>query len=147
MTATATDPITPAVELRAAADKLRALATAAAHEDRTRWEVGHTLGSKSRVVVDDHKRPTVLIETWAQHREQVDDYLAAFASPAVGTTVADLLTAAADLADAYPEMAHDHDRPACEDYACDLMGRAIETARAILVDAATLRPYTPESRA
>ncbi|WP_329424038.1 hypothetical protein [Streptomyces sp. NBC_01268] len=82
---------TPADEIRAAAKKLRSLATGAAHEDRTRWEVGHTLGSKSRVVVDNHERPTVLIETWAAHREQVDDYLAAFASPAVGLGVAQWL--------------------------------------------------------
>ena len=75
-------------EIRTAAEKLRNLATAAAHEDRTRWEVGHTLGSKSRVIVDNHEQPTVLIETWAKHREQVDDYLAAFASPTVGLAVA-----------------------------------------------------------
>lgn len=79
---------TAANEIRAAADRLRTLATAAAHEDRTRREVGHTLGSKSRVVVDNHERPTVLIESWAAHREQVDDYLAAFASPVVGLGVA-----------------------------------------------------------
>ncbi|WP_420032287.1 hypothetical protein ACN2WE_05340 [Streptomyces sp. cg28] len=43
----------------------------------------------------------------------------------------DLLDAAADLARAYPEMAHDHERGACEDYACDVMGRALDFARAI----------------
>ncbi|MFF1916175.1 hypothetical protein ACFVYE_32230 [Streptomyces sp. NPDC058239] len=71
--------------------KLRDLATNAAHEDRTRWETGHTLGSKSPVVVDDHEKPTVLIETWAKHREQVDAYLTAFASPVVGLAVAEWL--------------------------------------------------------
>ena len=45
--------------------------------------------------------------------------------------LAQLLDAAADLATAYPELAHDHDRPACDDYTCDLMGRAIDAARAI----------------
>ncbi|MEU9703055.1 hypothetical protein [Streptomyces sp. NPDC047981] len=90
-------PDTTTAEICAAANKLRTLATAAAHdEDRTRWEVGHTLGSKSRVVVDNHERPTVLIETWAAHREQVDDYLAAFASPAIGLGVALLLERTAD---------------------------------------------------
>ncbi|MER7623897.1 hypothetical protein [Streptomyces sp. NPDC126503] len=88
---------TALAEIRTAVDRLRALATAAAHDgDRTRWEVGHTLGSKSRVVVDNHEQPTVLIETWAAHREQVDDYLAAFASPAVGLGVALLLERTAD---------------------------------------------------
>ncbi|MFE7547078.1 hypothetical protein [Streptomyces gardneri] len=79
---------TSATEIRAAADKLRTLATSATHEDRTRWEAGHTLGSKSPVVVDNHERPTVLIETWAKRREHVDAYLAAFASPAIGIGVA-----------------------------------------------------------
>lgn len=46
--------------------------------------------------------------------------------------VAELLEAFAELAAAYPEMAHDHDRPACDDYACDVMGRATDLARLIL---------------
>lgn len=92
-------PTTIATELRTAAEKLRTLATGAAHEDRTRWEIGHTLGSKTRVVLDNHERPTVLIDTWAQHREHVDDYLATFASPAVALAVADWLTEQADLHD------------------------------------------------
>ncbi|MFD5508981.1 hypothetical protein ACFWIB_14560 [Streptomyces sp. NPDC127051] len=45
--------------------------------------------------------------------------------------VAALLDAATRLATAYPEMAHDHDRAACDDYACDVMGRAINLARVI----------------
>jgi hypothetical protein len=42
-----------------------------------------------------------------------------------------LLDALTDLAREYPQLAHDHNRPACDDYACDVMGRAITLARAI----------------
>ena len=59
------------------------------------------------------------------------DYIAAM-PPGIGAALADWLGAAADMAKAYPEMAHDHDRPACDDYACDLMSRAITLARQIL---------------
>ncbi|MFF3620023.1 hypothetical protein [Streptomyces sp. NPDC002467] len=52
--------------------------------------------------------------------------------PGVGAALAELLAAATRLAAAYPEMAHDHDRPACDDYACDVMGAALAVARAIL---------------
>lgn len=50
---------------------------------------------------------------------------------AVRGPLRDLLDAMADLADDYPEMAHDHDRPACDDYACNVMGRGIDLARTI----------------
>lgn len=45
--------------------------------------------------------------------------------------LANLLDATADFAVAYPEMAHDHDRHTCDDYACTVMGRTIALARAI----------------
>jgi hypothetical protein len=45
--------------------------------------------------------------------------------------LAQLLDAAAELATAYPDLARDHDRHACDDYACDVMGRSIDLARAI----------------
>lgn len=51
--------------------------------------------------------------------------------PAVVEALEGLLTATAEWAREYPEMAHDHDRPACEDYACDVMGRSIALARQI----------------
>jgi len=137
-----------ATEIRAAAQKLRTLATAAAHEDRTRWEVGYTLGSKSRVVVDNHERPTVLIESWAAHREQVDDYLAAFASPVVGLAVADWLEHEADAIDTvtthdvaeYPDDDPD-EGPQCVDEcgACTAERHALAVARAIN-SAATKEP-------
>ncbi|MBD3004731.1 hypothetical protein [Streptomyces sp. 5-10] len=82
-----------ASELQEAADKLRALAIAATHEGRVLWEVGHTIGSKTQVVVDNHERPTVLLEAWAKDREQVNEYLAAFASPAVALAVVGWLEA------------------------------------------------------
>ncbi|MFE9855531.1 hypothetical protein [Streptomyces sp. NPDC005780] len=50
----------------------------------------------------------------------------------LGLALADWLGAAARMAAAYPEMAHDHDRPACEDYACDVMGAALVVARQVL---------------
>jgi lipopolysaccharide biosynthesis protein len=54
--------------------------------------------------------------------------------PAVVEALAELLAATGEWAREYPEMAHDHDRPACEDYACDVMGRSINLARTILGD-------------
>lgn len=50
-------------------------------------------------------------------------------APAAVEGIAELLDAFAEWAREYPEMAHDHDRPACEDYACDVMGRGIALAR------------------
>ena len=50
-------------------------------------------------------------------------------SPSAVEGVAALLDAFAEWAREYPEMAHDHDRPACDDYACDVMGRGIALAR------------------
>ncbi|MFF7190537.1 hypothetical protein ACFZAR_36200 [Streptomyces sp. NPDC008222] len=52
-------------------------------------------------------------------------------SPAAVERVAELLDAFAEWAREYPEMAHDHDRPACDDYACDVMGRGIALARVL----------------
>lgn len=50
-------------------------------------------------------------------------------APAAVEGIAELLDAFAEWAREYPEMAHDHDRPACDDYACDVMGRGIGLAR------------------
>lgn len=52
-------------------------------------------------------------------------------SPAAVEHVAELMDAFAEWAREYPEMAHDHDRPACDDYACDVMGRSIALARSL----------------
>lgn len=51
--------------------------------------------------------------------------------PAVVEALEELLNATAEWAREYPEMAHDHGRPACDDYACDVMGRSINLARLI----------------
>ncbi|WP_225840285.1 hypothetical protein [Streptomyces sp. NK08204] len=53
-----------------------------------------------------------------------------WAGPASEAT-AQLLDSAAELATAYPDLARDHDRETCDDYACDLMGRSIHLARTI----------------
>lgn len=92
----------PAATIQRAAAHVRALATAAVQDGRLRWEIGATLRSKSRVVVDDQQRPTVLIETWAKNHEQVDDYLAAFASPIVALAVATSLESTAKEISNYP---------------------------------------------
>ncbi|MYR75118.1 MULTISPECIES: hypothetical protein [unclassified Streptomyces] len=87
--------INPTEELQAAASLLRDKATAAIHEGRTTWTTGHTLGSRSPVVVDDQKQPSVLIETYAARLERVNSYLA-LVGPATGLVVADWLDSAAE---------------------------------------------------
>ncbi|PBC72324.1 MULTISPECIES: hypothetical protein [unclassified Streptomyces] len=88
----------PADTLRAAADKLRALANGATYEDRTTWAPGHTKGSLSAVVLDHPERPGVLIETWASHLEDVNQYIATM-GPALGLALADWLASAAEDAE------------------------------------------------
>ncbi|MFI0156157.1 hypothetical protein [Streptomyces lydicus] len=88
----------PAATLRAAANKLRALAHAATYEDRTTWAPGHTKGSLSAVVLDHPERPGVLIEIWAAHLEDVNAYIAAM-GPALGLALADWLAGAAEDAE------------------------------------------------
>lgn len=81
--------------IRSAAARLRQLATAAAHNDRADWTTGHTLGTRSPVVIDDPQEPTVLIETYAARLEDVNAYVAAM-DPATGSDIADWLGATAD---------------------------------------------------
>ncbi|MBT2449455.1 hypothetical protein J7F03_20660 [Streptomyces sp. ISL-43] len=104
--------MTPAEELEAAASLLRDRATAAIHEDRTTWSTGHTLGSKSPVVVDDQEKPSVLIETYAARLEAVNRYLALL-GPATGLALADWLeqqaaTLAATTHPAWQETVSEH---------------------------------------
>lgn len=80
----------PTETLREAETLLRDKATAAIHEGRTTWSTGHTLGSKSPVVVDDPDQPSVLIETYAARLERVNSYLA-LVGPATGLALADWL--------------------------------------------------------
>ncbi|MFB9485374.1 hypothetical protein ACFFSH_39340 [Streptomyces filamentosus] len=42
-----------------------------------------------------------------------------------------LLDTAAAMVDVWPELGDDHDREACDDYACELVGAALAVARAI----------------
>lgn len=42
-----------------------------------------------------------------------------------------LLDTTAAMVDVWPELGDDHDREACDDYACDLIGAALAVARAI----------------
>ncbi|WP_327162836.1 hypothetical protein [Streptomyces zaomyceticus] len=77
-------------KLRAAALLVRELAEGATHDGRRTWSPGHTLSSRSPVVVDDHKQPTVLIETWAPRLEAVNAYVAAM-DPGLGVLLAELL--------------------------------------------------------
>lgn len=52
-------------------------------------------------------------------------------SPVAVEQIAQLMDAFEELAHTYPEMAHDHERGPCDDYACDVMGRALDFARGI----------------
>ncbi|TMU98075.1 hypothetical protein [Streptomyces sp. DASNCL29] len=47
-------------------------------------------------------------------------------------SLAELLDTAAAMAEEYPELARDHDREVCEDYACGLMGATLALARQLL---------------
>ncbi|MFE9886835.1 hypothetical protein [Streptomyces scopuliridis] len=89
---------TAADELRTAASLIRDKATAAIHEDRTTWSTGHTLGSRSPVVVDDPEKPSVLIETYAARLERVNNYLALL-GPATGLALAAWLDSAVEDAE------------------------------------------------
>lgn len=91
----------PADELRAAAEKLRDLAARAMHEDRPHWATGHTLGSRSPVVLDHPEKPSVLIETYAARLEDVNRYIAAM-GPDVGAALTELMRFEADLIERVP---------------------------------------------
>ncbi|MGA4900299.1 hypothetical protein ACPCAJ_21195 [Streptomyces griseoincarnatus] len=93
-------------ELRQAANNIRELAARAMHEDRARWSTGHTLGSRSPVVVDHPETPSVLIETYAARLESVNRYIAAM-DPSVGAALADWLDQAAHYYDAGVQAADD----------------------------------------
>ncbi|AZM91454.1 hypothetical protein [Streptomyces sp. W1SF4] len=83
--------MTPAEELRAAADRLLDRTADAIHNDRLTWATGHTLGSRSPVVVDDPEQPSVLIETYAARLEAVNRYLVLL-GPATGLALAHWLS-------------------------------------------------------
>jgi hypothetical protein len=106
----------PADEMRTAATLLRTLTQGAVHDGRKHWTTGHTLGSKTPVVVDNHQKPTVLIESYATHYEAVNQYVAAM-GPAVGEVLAQLLDAAAHRYDASVRAADEvfHDDPTGRD--------------------------------
>ncbi|OKI22226.1 hypothetical protein [Streptomyces sp. CB03911] len=93
------DSMHPARTLTAAATLLRTAATAATQAGRLRYEAGHTLGSRTAVVVDDHQNPTVLIEVWAKNREEVNAYLALL-GPATSLALANWLESTAGQIDA-----------------------------------------------
>jgi hypothetical protein len=80
----------PAKTLTTAASMLRDAATAAVHENRTTWQLGETMGTKTKVVLDDPDRPSVLIETYAARLEKVNRYLT-MVGPNVGLALADWL--------------------------------------------------------
>lgn len=84
----------PAQTLTAAAVRLREAAQEAIHEDRPVWRLGNTLGTKTKVVLDDPDKPSVLIETYAARLERVNRYLT-MVGPNVGLALADWLEAVA----------------------------------------------------
>lgn len=134
---------TPADEITTAATRLRTLASALPAND---W--GDRPWHAEECNDTDDTNPCPCIVAQGEYREfdqpqipliqyvadaENPEYAAYIAAihPGVGLALGELLDAAAGLARAYPEMAHDHDRPACDDYTCDVMGRALALARAI----------------
>lgn len=95
----------PADELRAAATVLRTAADAAQAASPLPWTAG-----------DDEGPPIPYI---------------ALMHPGVGHATVTLLDTAAAMVDIWPELGDDHDREACDDYACDLIAAALAVARAI----------------
>lgn len=91
--------MTQVVELREAARLMRERATSATHAGRRHWRTGTTQLTKSPVVIDDPDTPSVVVETFAERYEAVNDHVAAFASPAVALAVADLLDDQAEYAE------------------------------------------------
>jgi hypothetical protein len=137
-------PDTPATEFHEAAELLREAASNATpgpwrpHDTHLLDHGGHTAtvmtdradlnGSELIAWV-----PTMSNEPWDETRNAWRNAgWMAFMHPGVGIALAEWMDAMAVWAREYPEMAHDHDRPACEDYACDVMGRGIALARQIL---------------
>jgi hypothetical protein len=118
--------VTPTDELRTAAEKLRADAEAAHRASPAPWTVTdeHVVRCADGMIVADRSSTD-------HPAERADLPYIATMHPGVGKALTELLDAAADMAGAYPEMAHDHDRPACDDYACDVMGRSIALARTL----------------
>ncbi|MFC8155843.1 hypothetical protein ACFUO0_17580 [Streptomyces cinereoruber] len=93
-------------KLRAAATLVRELAEGATHEGRTAWRPGHTLTSRSPVVIDDEEQPSVLIESWAPRLEVVNAYIAAM-GPGLGLLLAELLMDRARRHDALTQAARE----------------------------------------
>ncbi|WP_236241137.1 hypothetical protein [Streptomyces sp. CC228A] len=124
--------MTPADELRTAAALLRDLAERATHENRPHWHTGHTLGSRSPVVIDHPDEPSVLIETYAARLEAVNRYVVAMA-PAIGTALADWLEHTAKLASLYADLHHaETGTPVAEPHPDGAIRNALAVARAIL---------------
>ncbi|MEU7293348.1 hypothetical protein AB0A76_09110 [Streptomyces exfoliatus] len=117
----------PADQLRTAADKLRVVATAAETKRPGRWAPG-AAGSviSPRKGGVDYVTPHTIPDG-----PEVAAYIALMGTD-VGRATVTLLDAAAALVDAYPELGDDHDREACDDYACDLVAATLAVARQIL---------------
>lgn len=122
---------TAADELRAASARLRDLTTALG-DCRGPWYVVNREQRPYPQRIDNIGMPYIVASTTTDpsHPPTIADYICAM-HPGVGKALADHLEALADLAAAYPEMAHDHDRPGCQDYTCDVMGSGIALARQI----------------
>lgn len=124
--------LTPAEELRTAAMKIRgrvASATPGICPHWTHMAVRH-IARNCDIECDHDEHRTLDQPTWDRYEDA--PYIALMQNPDLGVALADWLDALAAMATACPEMAHDHDRPACDDYACDVMGRGIAVARQIL---------------
>lgn len=143
---------TPADELRQAAETLRKLATDATPGPwrrplNTRYkatvtaplpegERGSWIDGIDPATGEREQSTVAMVPTWSNGRHARQrggrdlEYIAAM-HPGVGAALADSLDSAAELAASYPDLARDHNRAACDDYACDLMGRSLAVARRI----------------
>ncbi|MFC7929146.1 hypothetical protein [Streptomyces cinereoruber] len=113
---------TPAEELRAAAQKLRETVAAASPGPWTVNDWGNVQTARHEEVA----------EVWPlQSKPDANAAYIALMGPDVGQHLADLLGSAVSFLADYPDLGIDHDRQACDDYACDLVGHALAVARAL----------------
>ncbi|WP_338683886.1 hypothetical protein QD712_25680 [Streptomyces acidiscabies] len=115
--------MTPAETLRTAAERLRALSLGAPANNAS-WR--YVKGSPNDSVRTESGWEVCYGDAPGDLR-----YIAAM-HPGVGLALGELLVAASLLVAGYPELGDDHDREACDDFACDVIGRTLTLARQIL---------------
>ncbi|MEJ8671900.1 hypothetical protein WKI71_36710 [Streptomyces sp. MS1.AVA.1] len=117
--------MTPADELRTAAEKIRILATTATDGP---WHQSG-IGDQGWTVDTPH---AFVAETEDSEKGRADaDWIAAM-HPGVGDKISGLLEAAAGFVDDYPDLTRPHiDDEPCSDHACHIVHASLAVARAI----------------